>query len=403
MICKQIFPGFNAIEVKWRDDKDLNADFTKFFLMPIPLFFALFFLLLFAIHYLFCSRVVRKLLIIPVVQKRLMLLVCANFFFNILYVFARYTTFTGNTFYYLFSLSIGITFVLFLYLIVHEVIEVFHKSLKNIDLSKRKFIKKGGDGVLLGLSTAYIAAGAYEGGKEPVVNRIHTNLFDFSIVQISDLHIGGLIDMKFVREAVEKINSLDADIVAITGDLIDTDIHSIRKAVLELTHIRAKHGIYMILGNHEYFHNPKEIIDFIRKETPFTLLLNDTVVLDSLKVNIVGVTDLFGYRAKLLEPDFPKAFEEIQADYPTILLTHQPKSIEELGRYQPELILSGHTHGGQIWPFNHLVSLQQPYVKGLHTLPYGGKIYINSGIGFWGPPMRLGSQAEIAYFMPKTI
>jgi len=183
-----------------------------------------------------------------------------------------------------------------------------------------------------------------------------------------------------------------------TGDLIDTDIDSIKHAVLALTHIRSKYGVYMILGNHEYFHNPREIIDFIRRETPFTLLLNDTIVLNDLKVNIVGVTDLFGYRVKLLEPNFHKAFESINKDYPTVLLTHQPKSIELLGPYQPDLILSGHTHGGQIWPFNHLVSLQQPYVKGLHTLPYGGKIYINSGIGFWGPPMRLGSQAEITYF-----
>lgn len=366
-------------------------------MMPMPLFFALFFLLLFAVHYLFCSRVIKKLLIPLSAQKRLMLLVWVNYLFNLLYVLARYTTLTGNTFYYLFSLSIGITFVLFLYLIVHEVIELFHKSLKNIDHSKRRFIKKSGDGLLMGLSTAYITAGAYEGKKEPVINTINADLFDFSIVQISDLHIGGLIDRDFVRKSVQKINSLKADIVVITGDLIDTDIDSIREAVLELNHIHTTHGIYMILGNHEYFHNPIEIIDFIREETPFTLLLNQAVVLDDLKVNIVGLTDLFGYRIKLLEPNYAKAFKGENKQYPTLLLAHQPKSIEYLGSYRPDLILSGHTHGGQIWPFNYLVSLQQPYVKGLHTLSYGGKIYINSGIGFWGPPMRLGSQAEIAY------
>jgi predicted MPP superfamily phosphohydrolase len=80
-------------------------------------------------------------------------------------------------------------------------------------------------------------------------------------------------------------------------------------------------------------------------------------------------------------------------------LAHQPKFIEELGNYTPELILSGHTHGGQIWPFEYLVRLQQPYVKGLHKLPNGSHIYVNSGIGFWGPPMRLDSQAEIAYIV----
>jgi predicted MPP superfamily phosphohydrolase len=80
-------------------------------------------------------------------------------------------------------------------------------------------------------------------------------------------------------------------------------------------------------------------------------------------------------------------------------LAHQPRYIEELDTYTPELILSGHTHGGQIWPFEYLVRLQQPYVKGLHRLPNGSTIYVNSGIGFWGPPMRLASQAEIAYIV----
>jgi predicted MPP superfamily phosphohydrolase len=155
----------------------------------------------------------------------------------------------------------------------------------------------------------------------------------------------------------------------------------------------------VVLGNHEYFHNPKKIIEFIRKNTDFNVLLNEVAILDTLRVNIVGVTDLFGYRAKYLEPNFDKAFDSIDDQYPTILLTHQPKSIEYLGSHKPDIILSGHTHGGQIWPFNYLVSLQQPYVKGLHNLGYGGKIYINSGIGFWGPPMRLGSQAEIAYII----
>jgi predicted MPP superfamily phosphohydrolase len=98
-------------------------------------------------------------------------------------------------------------------------------------------------------------------------------------------------------------------------------------------------------------------------------------------------------------PDIHKAFKGTNPDFKTILLAHQPKFIEELGNYTPELILSGHTHGGQIWPFEYLVRLQQPYIKGLHKLPNGSYIYVNSGIGFWGPPMRLGSQAEITYIV----
>ena len=234
--------------------------------------------------------------------------------------------------------------------------------------------------------------------KEKNLSAVKADIFDFSIVQISDLHIGGLIDREFVKHSVEKINSLKADVVVITGDLIDTKIEAVKEAVLELTHIRSKQGIYYILGNHEYFHDPLEIISFMKK-TNIKILLNESVVIDELKVNIAGVTDLFGYRVNLLEPNIDKAFQKCNSDYKTILLAHQPKFIEELKGYKPELILSGHTHGGQIWPFNHLVKLQQPYVKGLHKLSNGSTIYVNSGIGFWGPPMRLNSQAEIAYIV----
>lgn len=268
-----------------------------------------------------------------------------------------------------------------------------------MERSKREFIKKAGDGALFGLATSYVTAGVYEGSKEPVINVIKADLFKFSIVQISDLHIGGLIDKHYVQKSVEKINSLHPDLVMITGDLIDTEIKYISDIILELNSINSKYGTFMVLGNHEYFHNPFEIIEFIRRKTKIKLLLNQSITIDELGVNIVGVNDLFGYRVDLLEPDFYEAFKGVNENYPSILLSHQPKSIENLGSFKPKLILSGHTHGGQLWPFNHLVMLQQPYLKGLHTLDYGGKIYVNSGIGFWGPPMRLGSQAEIAYII----
>lgn len=362
------------------------------------IFFFLFLLLFFSLHYLFYSRVIKKLLVSQNVKKFLTVLVGLNFVFNTLYVIGRYTDVISNTFYYLFSLSIGITLVLFLYLVLHEILNLFHKTLKNIDISKRKFIKNSGDSAMLVIASSYVAVGAYEGSKEPVVNVVKFKGFDFSIVQISDLHIGGLIDHDFVKASVEKINALKPDIVCITGDIIDTALDSVKDTIRELDNIEALHGIYYILGNHEYFHNPEKIVQFM-KNSKLILLLNENVQIDALKVNIVGVTDRIGYRMKLFEPDIHKAFKECNKSYKTIFLAHQPKFIEELGTYTPELILSGHTHGGQIWPFEYLVRLQQPYVKGLHKLPNGSHIYVNSGIGFWGPPMRLGSQAEIAYIV----
>ena len=366
--------------------------------MRVYLFFTIFLLFFFSLHYLFYSRVIKKLLVSQKTKRVFTLLISVNFIFNMLYVLGRYTNVISNDLYYLFSLSIGVSFVLLLYLLMHEVVHLFHKTLKSVDHSKRAFIKKTGDGAMLALSTSYVTAAAYEGTKDPVVNVVKLDHFDFSIVQISDLHIGGLIDQSFVKKSVSKINALKPDIVFITGDLIDTALEHIEDAINELNHIESKHGIYYILGNHEYFHDVKKIIHFI-KSTKLTLLLNENIHIDALNLNVVGVTDLIGYRMNLFPPDIHKAFSGTNPAYKTILLAHQPKFIEELGKYKPDLILSGHTHGGQIWPFEYLVRLQQPYVKGLHKLPNKSYIYVNSGIGFWGPPMRLESQAEIAYII----
>jgi predicted MPP superfamily phosphohydrolase len=315
-----------------------------------------------------------------------------------LYVLGRYTNMLNDTLYYIFSLSIGVTFVLLLYLIAHEVLNLFHKSIKSVDQSKREFFKKTGDSAMLVFSTSYVTAATYEGSKEPIVNVVKFNHFDFSMVQISDLHIGGLIDQPFIKASVEKINALKPDIVFMTGDMVDTALEHVEDAIRELEKIDAKHGVYYIFGNHEYFHEPEKIIEFM-KTTNITLLLNENITIDALKLNVVGVTDRIGYRTNVLVPDLHKAYQGINPEYKTILLAHQPRYIEELGEYTPDLILSGHTHGGQIWPFEYLVRLQQPYVKGLHKLDNGSHIYVNSGIGFWGPPMRLESQAEIAYIV----
>jgi predicted MPP superfamily phosphohydrolase len=366
--------------------------------MRVYLFFTIFLILVFSLHYLFYSRVIKRLLVSDKTKKVLTTALGVNFIFNMLYVLGRYTDSIHSTLYYLFSLSIGLTFVLLLYLIMHEVLNLFHKTLKGVDVSKRKFIKKSGDGAMLALSTSYVTAATFEGRKEPVVNVVEFKQFDFSIVQISDLHIGGLIDEAFVAASVEKINALKPDIVFMTGDLIDTALEDVEGAVCKLEQISARHGIYYILGNHEYFHDPMKIIEYM-KNTNIKLLLNENSIIDALKLNVIGVTDLIGYRTGVLVPDLHKAYRGINPEYKTILLAHQPKYVEELGEYRPDLILSGHTHGGQIWPFEYLVRLQQPYVKGMHKLENGSHIYVNSGIGFWGPPMRLDSQAEIAYIV----
>ena len=218
----------------------------------------------------------------------------------------------------------------------------------------------------------------------------------YKVVQLSDVHIGGLIDQQFIKNLVDKVNLLDADTVVITGDLVDTKLEYARPALNELKNLKSKYGTYFIVGNHEYFHNVESII-FEVNSLGIKVLENENVYIGSKDEGfyLCGVYDRIGNRYGAYEPNIEEALVNTQ-DEPTVLLAHQPKYIEELETTEGiDLILCGHTHGGQIFPFNYLVKLQQPYVRGLHKHNDTTQVYVNKGTGFWGPPMRLGASSEI--------
>lgn len=367
-----------------------TVDMKTLFPLLLILFFA-------AVHYLAHSRVVSHLHITHRTRKALRYLLILNMAGIVGYLASRYLLSTPHYLYFALSLSIGIGFLLFFGTLIYEFLRIVQRMIP-FDPSKRAFFKRSSDLGFLALGSGYIASGVAEGAKDPVVQFVDVkqNRFggkSYRIVQISDMHIGGLIDRAFVNRSVETINALDADLVAITGDLTDAHIDTIRDAVEELGGLKSHYGTYYIVGNHEYFHDLESTIRYL-KTLGITVLENSSLPIND-DFHIAGVYDLFGYRAGIYEPDIAKAMGHIPADVPTLLLAHQPKYIEHLAGFKPSLILSGHTHGGQIWPFEYLVSLAQPFVKGLHALGPGRHIYVNSGIGFWGPPMRLGSQAEI--------
>lgn len=359
-----------------------------------PLMLILFFT---AVHYLAHSRVVARLHITPRTRQALTNLLMLNMAGIVGYLASRYLISIPHALYFALSLSIGIGFLLFFGTLVYEFLHLVQR-LAPFDPSKRTFFKRSSDLGFLALGSGYIAAGVAEGSKDPVVTFVDVAQERFGgrsyrIVQISDMHIGGLIDRDFVRRSVETVNALEADLVAITGDLTDAHIDTIRDAVEELGGLKSRYGTYYVVGNHEYFHDVEATVRYL-KTLGITVLQNSSLPIND-DFYIAGVYDLFGYRAGIFEPDIAQAMGEIPAGFPTLLLAHQPKYLEHLSGFEPSLILSGHTHGGQIWPFGYLVSLAQPFVRGLHPLGPNRHIYVNSGIGFWGPPMRLGSSAEI--------
>lgn len=359
-----------------------------------PLIVSIFF---FMVHYLCYTRVISHLHVKQSTRKWLQYFLIANMIAIIGYLSSRYGFNPSRFLYFILSLSIGIGFVLFMATILYEILHLLQR-LVPFDERKRTFFKRSTDIAFLSLGSAYLGAAIAEGTKEPVVHfvDIKQNRFQqtpYTIVQISDLHIGGLIDKEFVAKSVTTINQLKPDVIAITGDLSDAHIDVVKEAINELRHLKSRYGTYYIVGNHEYFHSIDDTITHI-KTLGIHVLENESKLINN-DFYIVGVYDLFGFKANSHIPDIAKAMRDIPPNIPTLLLAHQPKYLEFLEGFTPSLILSGHTHGGQIWPFEYLVRLAQPYVKGLHKLGPNRHIYINSGIGFWGPPMRLGSQAEI--------
>lgn len=315
-----------------------------------------------------------------------------------MYPMARYFPVVPNWLYFLLSLPIGMIFLTFIITLLHEIIS-FGISKTKYTKNRREFFKKGLD---ISVISAVIATNvkAIDNARhielEVVDVKINNLKKPYKIIQISDIHIGGLITKNFIKSMVDKINLLNADIVVITGDLVDTKLEFARPALDELKNLQSKYGIYFIVGNHEYFHGVKPIIDYVNS-LGIKTLENQNVYIGEKDEGfyLAGVYDRFGFRYGSYIPDINKALENCENN-PTILLAHQPKYINEIKDTKNiDLILCGHTHGGQIFPFNFLVKLEQPYVKGLHQHNDTTQVYVNKGTGFWGPPMRLGASSEI--------
>lgn len=366
--------------------------------MNFILFF-LFFIIVFAFQtFIIKKRLINKLDFTYKTKKYLSLILYITFLGVILYPMARYYPFVPNWLYFVLSLPIGVIFLTFIITLLHEIIS-FGINKTPFKKNRREFFKKGLD---IGAISLVIAtnAKAMDNAKNVEIEVVDVKIKDlkspYTIVQISDIHIGGLIDKDFINSLVKKINILNADIVVITGDLVDTKLEYATAALNELKNIQSKYGTYFIVGNHEYFHGVKPIIDYVNS-LGIKTLENENVYIGPKDegFNLCGVYDRFGFKYNDFIPDIDKAMENLE-NSPTVLLAHQPKFINDIEDTKGiDLMLSGHTHGGQIFPFNFLIKLEQPYVKGLHTFNDFTQIYVNKGTGFWGPPMRLGASSEI--------
>jgi predicted MPP superfamily phosphohydrolase len=221
-------------------------------------------------------------------------------------------------------------------------------------------------------------------------------LAGFTIVQLTDVHVGSTIKRGYLERIVRRVNGLDADLVALTGDIVDGTAAHLRGDVAPLAELRSRHGTYYVPGNHEYYHGVDAWLAEWRR-LGMQVLLNEGRVIEhgGVRLLIGGVAD---YSAHHFDPahrsDPVAAARTPVAVAVKILLAHQPRSAPAAAKAGFDLQLSGHTHGGQFLPWNFFVPLQQPFVAGLQRM---GRllVYTSRGTGYWGPPLRFGAPSEI--------
>lgn len=227
------------------------------------------------------------------------------------------------------------------------------------------------------------------------IDRLGKSKAGYRIVQITDVHVGPTIGKGFIEDVVARINALKPDLIAITGDLVDGSVHDLAEHVAPLGRLQAKDGVFFVTGNHEYYSGADAWIAHLGT-LGVRVLRNERVRIGGDDgFDLAGIDDASSRgQSHGHGPDLPKALAGRDASRACVLLAHQPKGIDLADALGVDLQLSGHTHGGQMIPWNFLVRLQQPFVAGLHKLARA-QIYVSRGTGYWGPPMRVGAPAEI--------
>ncbi|NUO80458.1 metallophosphoesterase [candidate division KSB1 bacterium] len=256
---------------------------------------------------------------------------------------------------------------------------------------------------ILGLTGVIVLHGVYAARRRPQAvevkipfEHLPEDLTSLRIVQISDLHVGPTIKRDFVERVVAQVQRLAPDIIAFTGDLADGSVHDLRHEVEPLLKLSARYGKFFVTGNHEYYSGAEAWITEARR-LGFTVLMNEHRLIQHgrSRVLLAGVPDFnAGHIISPHHSDPLAATANAPAVDLKILLAHQPRSISAAAQAGFDLQLSGHTHGGQFFPWNLLVPLQQPFVAGLHR-HQNTRLYVSCGTGYWGPPLRIGAPAEV--------
>ncbi|WND35575.1 metallophosphoesterase [Streptomyces sp. BB1-1-1] len=263
--------------------------------------------------------------------------------------------------------------------------------------SRRLFVSRVLGGAAAAAAVGTVGYGTYGVLNGPSVKRVTVPLaklpraaHGFRIAVVSDVHLGPVLGRGFAQKVVDTINSTQPDLIAVVGDLVDGSVKDLGPAAAPLAGLKARHGAYFVTGNHEYFSGAEQWVDEVRR---LGLLPLENARTELPHFDLAGVNDVAG-EDEGQGPDYAKALGDRDRARACVLLAHQPVQIHDAVDHGVDLQLSGHTHGGQLWPGNLLAGLANPTVAGLER--YGDtQLYVSRGAGAWGPPTRVGAESDV--------
>ncbi|MFB0630037.1 metallophosphoesterase [Streptomyces sp. AB3(2024)] len=266
-----------------------------------------------------------------------------------------------------------------------------------VPVSRRVFVARVAGGAAAAAALATVGTGTYGVLRGPRVKRVRVPLarlpraaHGFRIAVVSDVHLGPVLGRAHTQRIVDTVNRTQPDLIAVVGDLVDGNVHDLGPAAEPLRLLRSRLGSYFVTGNHEYFSGAQQWVDHVRE---LGLIPLENARRELPHFDLAGVNDVQG-ESEGHGPDFRAALGDRDRSRTAVLLAHQPVVIHDAVRHGVDLQLSGHTHGGQLWPGNYLAELANPTVAGLER--YGDtQLYVSRGAGAWGPPVRVGAPSDI--------
>ncbi|MFE9772552.1 metallophosphoesterase [Streptomyces sp. NPDC005931] len=263
--------------------------------------------------------------------------------------------------------------------------------------SRRLFVSRVVAGAAAAAAVGTVGYGTHGVLSGPKVKRVTVPLaklpraaHGYRIAVVSDIHLGPLLGRGFAQKVVDTINATQPDLIAVVGDLVDGSVKDLGPAAAPLAQLTARHGAFFVTGNHEYFSGAEQWVDEVRR---LGLRPLENARTELPHFDLAGVNDLAG-EDEGRGPDHARALGDRDRSRACVLLAHQPVQIHEAVDHGVDLQLSGHTHGGQLWPGNLVASLVNPTLAGLDR--YGDtQLYVTRGAGAWGPPTRVGAPSDI--------